>query len=86
MVSLYRFHGFKQGMFERSLPYTSYRQAGKCYCRPSSDELLRYHQGYHQIPLALEGQEKTNFVTPTGNYHFKVIPFGLKMQGSLIKG
>ena len=35
-------------------------------------------QGYHQIPLALKDQEKTAFVTPTGNYHYKVMPFGLK--------
>ena len=35
-------------------------------------------QGYHQIPLALGDQEKTTFVTPTKNYHYKVMPFGLK--------
>ena len=35
-------------------------------------------QGYHQIPLALEDQEKTTFMTPVGNYHYKVMPFGLK--------
>ena len=35
-------------------------------------------QGYHQILLALEDQEKIAFVTPTGNYHYKVMPFGLK--------
>ena len=39
-------------------------------------------QGYHQIPLALDDQEKTAFVTPTGNYHYKVMPFGLKNAGS----
>ena len=39
-------------------------------------------QGYHQILLALEDQEKTTFVTPTGNYHYKVMSFGLKNAGS----
>ena len=38
-------------------------------------------QGYHQIPLALEDQEKPTFVTPTGNYHYKVMSFGLKKIG-----
>ena len=40
-------------------------------------------QGYHQISLALDDQEKTAFVTPIGNYHYKVIPFGLKNAGSI---
>ena len=35
-------------------------------------------QGYHQIPLALEDQEKTVFVTPIGNYYYKVMPFRWK--------
>ena len=35
-------------------------------------------QGYHQIPLALDDQEMTAFVTPIRNYHYKVMPFGLK--------
>ena len=39
-------------------------------------------QGYHQIPLALDDQEKTVFVTPIGNYHYKVMPFGLKNSRS----
>ena len=39
-------------------------------------------QGYHQTSLALEDQEKIAFVTPTGNYHYKVMPFGLKNAGS----
>ena len=38
-------------------------------------------QGYHQIPLTLDDQEKTTFVTPTRNYHYKVMPFGLKNAG-----
>ena len=39
-------------------------------------------QGYHQIPLVLDDQEKTAFVTPVGNYHYKVMPFDLKNTGS----
>ena len=39
-------------------------------------------QGYHQIPVAMGDQEKMAFVTPTGNYHYKVIPFRLKNVGS----
>ena len=39
-------------------------------------------QGYHQIPLAIDDQEKTVCVTPIGNYHYKVMPFGLKNAGS----
>ena len=39
---------------------------------------LDVFQGYHQIPLALDDQEKTAFVTPVGNYHYKVMSFGLK--------
>ena len=39
-------------------------------------------QGYHQIPLTLDDQEKTAFVNPIGNYHYKVMPFDLKNAGS----
>ena len=39
-------------------------------------------QGYHQIPLVLNDQEKTTFVTPVGNYHYTVMSFGLKNVGS----
>ena len=43
---------------------------------------LDVFQRYHQIPLALDDQEKTAFVTPVGNYHYKVLPFDLKNAGS----
>ena len=39
-------------------------------------------QGFHQISLALGDQEKTVFFTSTGNYYYKVMPFGLKNAGS----
>ena len=40
-------------------------------------------QGYHQIPMAVDDQEKTAFVISTGNYHYKVMPFGLKNVGAI---
>ena len=43
---------------------------------------LNAFQGYHQILLVLGDQEKTVFVTLTGNYHYKVMSFGLKNVGS----
>ena len=39
-------------------------------------------QGYHQIPLGLDDQEKTTFITLIGNYHYKVMSFDLKNAGS----
>ena len=42
---------------------------------------LNAFQGYHQIPLAIDNQEKIAFVTPIGNYHYKVMPFDFKNIG-----
>ena len=39
-------------------------------------------QGYHQIPLAMGDQEKTSFVMPIGNYHYKVMAIEIKNAGS----
>ncbi|KAJ1080474.1 hypothetical protein NDU88_000673, partial [Pleurodeles waltl] len=59
------------------------------YPLPRVDELLeklgkaRYMstldltKGYWQIPLAQNDKEKTAFSTPSGLYHFNVLPFGL---------
>ena len=35
-------------------------------------------QGYHQIALAPKDREKTAFISPGANYHYEVMPFGLK--------
>ena len=42
---------------------------------------LDAYQGYHQIALATEDQEKTTFISPDANYHYTVKPFGLKNAG-----
>ena len=39
-------------------------------------------QGYHQISLAVEDQEKTTFISSDANYHYTVMPFGLKNVGA----
>ena len=39
-------------------------------------------EGNYQISLALCDQEKTDFIIPTGNYHYKMMPFSLKNVGS----
>ena len=39
---------------------------------------LNAFQGYHQITLAVEDQEKTSFITLEANYHYTEMPFELK--------
>ena len=39
---------------------------------------LDVFQRYHQIALAAKDREKTVFITPDANYHYIVMPFGLK--------
>ena len=82
VANLYRLHGSKKSMPKGPVPHASDRPAGGRNSGPSLDEFLDAFQGYHQISLALEDQEKTAFETHTGNYHYKVMPFGLKNVGS----
>ena len=35
-------------------------------------------QGYYQIALTTKDQEKMAFISPDANYHYTVMPFGLK--------
>ena len=39
-------------------------------------------QGYHQIALARKDQENTAFISLDANYHYTVMPFGLKNAGA----
>ena len=43
---------------------------------------LNAFQGYHQIALAVEDQEKMAFISPDANYYNTVMPFGLKNVGA----
>lgn len=39
-------------------------------------------QGYHKISLVFKDKEKTSFILPKGNYHYTMMPFGLKNAGA----
>ena len=39
-------------------------------------------QGYHQIALVVEDQEKMAFISPDTKYHYTVMPFRLKNAGA----
>ncbi|XP_075478820.1 uncharacterized protein LOC142519673 [Primulina tabacum] len=65
-----------------------------CYPLPQIDQLvdstsrcellsfLDAYQGYHQIPLAHEDQDKASFITSGGTFCYVVMPFGLKNAGA----
>jgi hypothetical protein len=43
---------------------------------------LNYYSGYHQIPLKVEDQIKTSFITLFGAFCYTAMPFGLKSVGA----
>ena len=63
-------------------PVSKIDQLVNATCGRPTMSFLDAFQGYHQIALAPEDQEKTSFITPEGNYHYTVIPFGLKNIGA----
>ncbi|XP_075655131.1 uncharacterized protein LOC142625338 [Castanea sativa] len=52
-------------------------------CRHLRMSFLDTFQGYHQIALADEDQEKMVFITLDANYHYTVMPCGLKNAGAI---
>lgn len=63
----------EQDAFPMSLPSELFRVAKANYI--SLIDMLR---GYWQIPLDKQAQALTAFVTPVGQYAWKVMPFGLR--------
>ena len=54
MVSVRRLHRSEQGLPKRYFPHALDKPTNGCHCKPSSDELFRCFQSYHQIPLVLD--------------------------------
>ena len=77
------FHEPQQGLFEID-PFLIPRidqLVDATFGHPRMSFLYAF-KGYHQIPLALLDQEKTSFLSLTGNFHYRVTPFELKNAGS----
>ncbi|XP_074556805.1 uncharacterized protein LOC141812691 [Curcuma longa] len=65
-----------------------------CYPLPRIDQMvdstagyeyicmLDAYQGYHQIPLDVNDQDKVSFITADGTFCYTVMPFGLKNAGA----
>ena len=83
MESLCRFHRFEQSLPEKSFPTPKDRSVGRFYAGHERMSFLDAFQGYHQIALKREDQEKTAFITPRGVFCYKVMPFGLKNAGAM---
>ena len=76
MASVRRFHRLQQSLPQRSIPYAQNRLASRCHGWPSSDEF------FGCLPGLSSNTSNNAFVTPIENYHYKMMPFGLKNAGS----
>lgn len=66
-------HCFQLALMERLIDATSGHQLM---------DFLDAYAGYHQIFMHPTDAEKTAFLTPSGVYYYKRMPFGLKSVGS----
>ena len=82
IASLWRLHGPKQSLPKGPIPHALDRPTGGHNSGPSLDEFPRCLSGVSSNTAGLGDQEKTTFVTPTRNYHYKVMLFSLKNAGS----
>ena len=80
----------KNGKWKICVDFTDLNQVKDLFPMPKIDQLvnatyrhpmmsfLEAFQGYHQIALATEDQEKTTFISLDANYHYTVMPFELE--------
>ena len=78
MKSLHGFTDLNKAYLKDLFPIPRIDQLADATFRHSRMSFLDAFQGYHQIPSTLLDREKMAFLTQTGNYHYRVMPFGLK--------
>ena len=76
------FTDLNQACSKDLFPVTEIDQLVDAIVKHQRMSFLNAFQGYHQISLAPEDQEKTSFITPEGNYHYTVMPWLLKFSKS----
>ena len=76
------FTDLNRACLEDPFPMPKIEQLVDATYEHSRMSFLDAFQGYHQIALAGEDQEKTAFISPDANYHYTVMPFGLKNAGA----
>ena len=69
-------------MPEGPISYAEDRSTSGCHLWASENEFLDAFQGYHQIALVTEDQEKIAFISSNANYHYIVMLFRLKNVGA----
>ncbi|GKV42163.1 hypothetical protein SLEP1_g49600 [Rubroshorea leprosula] len=84
------------GKWQMCIDYTNPNDAcpKDCYPMPNIDKLVKAtlgnkrlslldaYSGYHQVPMALEDEEKTSFYASDEIYCYVMMPFGLKNAGA----
>ncbi|XP_050217597.1 uncharacterized protein LOC126668447 [Mercurialis annua] len=65
-----------------SFPLPNIDQLVDATCGFAVYAFLDASQGYHQIPMNKDNEEKTTFTTDLGTYCYKKMPFGLKNAGA----
>ncbi|XP_075524547.1 uncharacterized protein LOC142556948 [Primulina tabacum] len=68
--------GCQEGVKEREVHFVAEEEQEEVEIEPGK-------QGYHQIPFALEDQDKASFITSGGTFCYVVMPFGLKNAGAM---
>ncbi|XP_075524552.1 uncharacterized protein LOC142556953 [Primulina tabacum] len=80
--------GCQEGVKEREVHFVAEEEQEEVEIEPGKHvrvarNICTSTRGYHQIPFALEDQDKASFITSGGTFCYVVMPFGLKNAGAM---